>query len=83
MASYKRFSLAFCIGLVVLILGGCQKEGPAERAGKEIDEAAERLGEAVEKKGPVERAGEKIDNAVEDAGEALEETGDKVKKSTE
>jgi peptidoglycan hydrolase CwlO-like protein len=83
MLSYKRFSLKLCIGLVILILGGCQQEGPAERAGKEIDEATEKLGEVVKEKGPVERAGEKIDNAVEDVGEALEETGDKVKKSTE
>lgn len=83
MSSCKRFSLAVCTGLTVLILGGCQKEGPAERAGKEIDEAAERLGEAVEKKGPTERAGEKVDEAVEGVGETLEDAGDKAKRTTE
>src|SRR5215510_7496090 len=72
MSSYKRFSLAVCIGLSVLVLGGCKPEGPAERAGKEIDKTAERLGEVIEKKGPAERAGEKVDEAVKDAGEALE-----------
>ena len=45
------------MGLVVLVLGGCKPEGPAERTGKEIDKATEKLGEVVEEKGPVERAG--------------------------
>ena len=83
MSSYRRFSLAVCIGLSVLVLGGCKPEGPAERAGKEIDKTAERLGEVIEKKGPAERAGEKVDEAVKDAGEALEEAGDQAKKATE
>jgi hypothetical protein len=83
MSSYKRFSLALCMGLVLLVLGGCKPEGPAERAGKEIDKTTEKLGEVVEKKGPMERAGEKIDKAVDNAGEALEEAGDKAKKATE
>jgi hyperosmotically inducible protein len=83
MSSYKRFSLALCMGLVLLVLGSCKPEGPAERAGKEIDKTTEKLGEVVEKKGPMERAGEKIDKAVDNAGEALEEAGDKAKKATE
>jgi predicted small secreted protein len=40
---------------IVVALAGCQKEeGPAERAGKEIDKAVEKVGQQIEK------AGEKI-----------------------
>lgn len=77
MAIYKKLSMVFCAGLVVMALGGYKEEGPAERAGKEIDEAAERLGEALEKEGPVERAGEKIDEAIEKAGDKLEKATDR------
>ena len=79
----KRLATVLCMGLVVMALGGCEREGPAERAGKEIDKTAEKLGEVSEKKGPAERAGEKVDEAVKDAGEALEEAGDQAKKATE
>jgi hypothetical protein len=44
----------FFAGLVVIGLVGCKQEGPAERAGKTIDEAVEKTGEQIEK------AGEKI-----------------------
>jgi hypothetical protein len=40
-----------------LILVACEREGPAERAGKDIDRAAKDAGKAVE------RAGEKIQDA--------------------
>ena len=41
----------------IALAGSQQKEGPAERAGKEIDKAVEKVGEQVEK------AGEKIQDA--------------------
>jgi hypothetical protein len=83
MRIYKKLAVMVCMGFVVIVLGACKQEGPAERTGREIDEAAEKLGEAVEKKGPLERAGENMDNAVDNAGEALEEAGEKAKKPTE
>jgi hypothetical protein len=83
MTSYKKLAVMMCTGFVVMILGACKQEGPAERTGRKIDEAAEKLGEAVEKKGPMERAGESMDNAVDNTGEALEEAGEKAKKATE
>lgn len=82
-AIHKKLSVVLCTGLVVIALAGCKQEGPAERAGKELDEAAEKLGEAVEKRGPLERAGEKMDNAVDDAKEALEDAGEKAQRATE
>jgi hypothetical protein len=50
-------------------LAACQKEGPAEQAGKAIDQSAEKVGE-------------KVENATEKVGDALERAGDKVKEKT-
>lgn len=52
---------ALVLGILVAGLSGCQKkEGPLERAGKEIDKAAEKTGEKIEK------AGEKIKETAKD-----------------
>uniref|UniRef100_C6DYB5 Cathelicidin antimicrobial peptide C-terminal domain-containing protein n=1 Tax=Geobacter sp. (strain M21) TaxID=443144 RepID=C6DYB5_GEOSM len=55
------------IGLVALLIcsvaagvSGCKKEGPAERAGKEIDRSVEKAGKEFEK------AGNKIDNIIKE-----------------
>ena len=49
-------------GILVAMLSSCQKqEGPAERAGKEVDKAVEKTGQQIEK------AGEKIEDAAKDA----------------
>jgi hypothetical protein len=57
---------AVCAGLAmsILIVGlsGCEKkEGPAERAGKQIDKAVESAGKQVEK------AGQKIQDEAKEA----------------
>lgn len=46
------------------ILTSCEKKGPAERAGEKLDQAAEKVKDAVDPKGPAEKAGEKIDDAL-------------------
>ena len=48
------------LALTVLLLGlsGCRRPGPAERAGKKIDQTVEKAGQQVEK------AGQKIDTAI-------------------
>ena len=61
--------------MIMMLLGtavvGCESsEGPAERAGKQIDQAAE-------------QAGDTIDEAVEQAGEKIEETGDAIREKTD
>ena len=49
---------ALLMGALLLPVSGCQKPaGPAETAGKKIDEAADKVGEQVEK------AGESIQDA--------------------
>lgn len=46
MSKLKRLVV---VALVGLTLSACQKEGPAEKAGKEVDKAAEDLGQSMEK----------------------------------
>jgi len=55
---------------------GCHKEeGPAEQAGRAIDEAAENVEEGVQEltkdDGPLEQAGEMADEAIEKAKDAV------------
>lgn len=58
----KYVTTAFVVSILVAALSGCQKEeGPAERAGKSIDNAVEKSGQQIEK------AGEKIEDAAKDA----------------
>lgn len=48
-------------GVLVAGLTACKKEGPAERAGKSLDNAVQDAGKKVE------QAGEKIQDAARDA----------------
>ncbi|MGV8934241.1 MAG: hypothetical protein ACOH1I_06440 [Gallionellaceae bacterium] len=50
---------AFSMGILLVSLSAC-KEGPAESAGKKIDNAVEKAGDSLDK------AGDKIDKAVHD-----------------
>ena len=57
----SRTVSAALVGSVLLVsLPGCEKqEGPAEQAGKEVDQATEQAGEQIEK------AGEEIQDAAQ------------------
>lgn len=55
--------LAPLVGLNV----GCDSQGPAERAGERIDNAAENVKDAVDPRGPAEKAGAAVDNAADKA----------------
>jgi hypothetical protein len=53
-------STALIMGALLVALSGCEgKEGPVEKAGKEVDQAAEQAGEKIEE------AGENIQDAVQ------------------
>jgi predicted small lipoprotein YifL len=54
---------------LVLSLAACEREGPAEQAGEQIDQS-------------VEQATEQAEGAAEQAGEAAEEAGEKIEHST-
>ena len=57
-----RNGLYVFIAAVALAVAACQpKEGPVEKAGKAIDNAAEKAGDQIEK------AGDKIKETVDDA----------------
>lgn len=68
----RRGSAWLASALMCLTLMACQKpEGPAEKAGKEVDQALDQAGNkaetATEKLGEqVEKAGEKIQDAAKD-----------------
>lgn len=59
MNAYKT-AVATLIATFALTLAACEQEGPAERAGKALDNA-------------VEQAGDKIENAGDKAKDALDE----------
>lgn len=51
----------------VTLTSGCRDEGPAERAGKKVDRAMEKVEDTLDPpRGPAERAGREIDRAVDD-----------------
>lgn len=59
-SNYKVIGV-LALSALVLVLPGCQKdEGPAERAGKTIDDSAQKAGAQIEK------AGEKIQDAAKE-----------------
>ena len=65
----RSFIVALMLCALFAGLSGCKKkEGPAERAGREIDKAAE-------------KSGQQIDKAVDSAGEKMKNAGEKIKDS--
>jgi len=69
-ATRKLAILLLAVGLGFGI-GACERKGPAERAGENIDKAVERAGDKVE------RAGEKVGDAAERAADKVEEKTDR------
>lgn len=53
------------LGVGSLVAIGCDPEGPAERAGEKIDEAADNIDDKIDPKGPVEKAGRALDRATD------------------
>lgn len=61
--------LVICSGILLLSVNACKKEGPAERAGRNIDES-------------LEKAGRQINKSAGQASEKIEESGKKLKDTT-
>ena len=70
MKSLRNWIAIPALVLAVLLLGACEKEGPAEQAGEKIDQTAQEAKEAAS-------------GAMEEVGEKVEEAGDKVHSATE
>jgi hypothetical protein len=53
------------VALLTLGLASCHQEGPAERAGHSLDNAGQRVGDALDPPhGPAQSAGRKVDRAL-------------------
>jgi hypothetical protein len=52
MRQFKRCVVALVVAMAAVVMGGCERQGPAEDAGERLDEATEQsreqAGEAVE-----------------------------------
>jgi len=68
-----RRLLATLICGALFALGGCEKQGPMERAGEEVDEAVETMKQGEEP------ASAKVDDAIDEAREGVEETKEEIK----
>lgn len=66
---YRVPALIFTALLGLAVLGGCEQDGPAERAGERFDEA-------------VEDSGDRVEQGMENAGDQLEEAGDAIEDRT-
>ena len=63
----RWFVRPLCAPLLIgalFVLVGCERQGPAERAGEDIDEAAGEVRDALDPGGPAEEAGEAVDDAL-------------------
>jgi hypothetical protein len=45
---------------------GCERQGPAEQAGKKVDQAVDKMKDVVSPPGPAEKVGKELDRAVTD-----------------
>ena len=62
--SRKTFSTSLFSFMLLLMFAGCEKQGPLERAGEEIDEAVEDV------RAGGETTGNKIDDAIDEVADA-------------
>lgn len=65
----KLIPLALSVAALMLVTG-CENEGPAEQAGEEIDEA-------------VESANDRLEDASDQMKDQLEGAGDKIEEKTD
>ena len=71
MSMLKKLSILSVSLLIVAGLSACEKKGAAEKAGEKIDNAVDKVQDAVNPKGPMEKAGEKIDETVDKTKDAV------------
>ncbi|WP_337176229.1 hypothetical protein [Paludisphaera sp.] len=67
----KLAALGMLLAPLVALNVGCEREGPAERAGERIDRAADNAVNALDPRGPAEKAGAAVDNAADRASDAV------------
>jgi osmotically-inducible protein OsmY len=73
MKTLKNFKLLGISMLLVAGLAACDKPGPAETAGKKLDDAANKTGMKIEE--TVDKVGEKLNEKSDKVGVALDDAG--------
>jgi hypothetical protein len=71
-----RILIPLAMGLALSLTAACHEEGPAERAGRKIDDATHDAGDAMKDAG--EKARDKMGDAGRTLGEKMEDAGEKM-----
>lgn len=75
MSTFKKLSILSISLLIATGLLACEKKGSAEKVGEKIDktveQAKDKVQDAVKPEGPMEKTGKKIDEAVYKTKEAV------------
>lgn len=78
----NKFMLLLSLVFLLLVFTGCSKqEGPAERAGKKIDESIESSKGAIDR--AIEKAAEKIEEIKDTSEDSAEQAGKKIDEAVE
>lgn len=72
----KVLWLAMLAATLSVGMAACEKKGPVEQAGEEVDEAVDTI-----KNGGKESTENKVDDAVDEAREGAEDAADELKKN--
>ena len=63
--SISTLTMVAILGSASAMTIACERKGPAENAGEEIDEAIDNVSDKLDPKGPLEKAGRAIDRATD------------------
>lgn len=72
----KMLWSAMLAATLSLSLAACEKKGPVEQAGEEVDEAIDTI-----KNGGEESTANKVDDAIDEAREGAEDAADELQKN--
>ena len=62
--SPKNFGMGALTFLFAAMLIGCEPAGPAEKAGKGLDDAGKDIKNSLDQRGPAQKAGDAVDKTV-------------------
>ncbi len=69
----QRLWIGIVSGLMIVGLSGCEREGPLERAGEEVDEAIDTVRDGEES------TSNKVDDAVDEMRDGVNDAADEVR----
>lgn len=79
--SSLRLSVLFACGFIISISGCGEQEGPAEKAGKTVDQAMEKTTDSLQE--TMHKTGTAINDASEKTGQAVKEAVEGTEKMVE